>query len=325
MVQEHAELLRAYRLVNNVDKACYKCILKAFHDEFMSSRADPIICNVKETSISLLTHLKDCYAFISPIELIDSYESMIQPYDPSCPIEDLFKHMQYGRASAHSGDQPFGYHQIINIAYALIFNSGVYMDGCKNGRKMIYWTRLGIISKRISPWSTCCITSRVAQHMQVTPTPPTMPREVYKPTWGLHIPKLSPFLPQQQCRNAELCQLSSQPTPHSHLIWLKKHYYYWQKTKPSACSEQKTAHVEERLAPPTSPQLPAEEVDAYTLSRTMTTTTGSMISKFHGSHKSHVHQMCTIHAERHQELTTKTTIMEGLHRDHDAARCTGAA
>jgi hypothetical protein len=43
--------------------------------------------------------------------------------------------MQDGRAYAQAGDQPYGHHQIINIVYALIFNTRVYTDGCKEWEK----------------------------------------------------------------------------------------------------------------------------------------------------------------------------------------------
>jgi hypothetical protein len=111
MVQEHAELLRAYRLANNVDKVCCKCIIKAFDDKFLSAQVDPRVWYEKVTLISFLSHLKYCYAFISPIELIYNYECMMQSYDPSHPIEDLFKKMPDGRSYAQAGYQPYGCHQ----------------------------------------------------------------------------------------------------------------------------------------------------------------------------------------------------------------------
>jgi adenine-specific DNA glycosylase len=63
---------------------------------------------------------------------------MFQTYDPSCPscpIEDLFKQMQDGWAYEQAGQQPYGKQQIINIAYALVFNTGVYNDACKEWEK----------------------------------------------------------------------------------------------------------------------------------------------------------------------------------------------
>jgi hypothetical protein len=128
VTQEHGEELRAYRLANNVDKACCKSIVDAFDDKFLAARAYPIVRYANETAISLITHLRECYAFISPIELVANYERMCKPYYPSCPIEDFFKQMQDGSAYAQAGKQPYGTQQIINITYALIFNTGVYGD-----------------------------------------------------------------------------------------------------------------------------------------------------------------------------------------------------
>jgi hypothetical protein len=131
----HAEKMRAYRLATNVDKACCKSILGAFDDKFLATRADPVVRYANKTAISPVTHLKDCYAFISPIELVANYERMCQTYDPSLPIEDLFKQMQDGRAYAQAGQQPYGKHQIINITYTLVLNTGVYGNACKEWKK----------------------------------------------------------------------------------------------------------------------------------------------------------------------------------------------
>jgi hypothetical protein len=135
LIHVHAENIRAYRLANIIDKACCKAILDAFDDKFLAARADLIVRYANETAILLITHLKECYAFMSPIELVAIYERMCQSYDPSRPIEDLFKQMQDGRAYAQAGQQPYGTQQIINIAYALIFNTGVYGDACKEWEK----------------------------------------------------------------------------------------------------------------------------------------------------------------------------------------------
>jgi hypothetical protein len=135
IVLDHAEEMRAYRLANNVDKACCKSILDAFDDKFLAARAGPVMRYANETALTLITHLKEYYAFISPIDLMATYQLTCQPYDPSRPIEDLFKQMQDGWAYAQAGQQPYGKQQIINIAYALVFNTGVYSDSCKEWEK----------------------------------------------------------------------------------------------------------------------------------------------------------------------------------------------
>jgi hypothetical protein len=135
LIMAHVEEMRAYRLATNVDKACCKSILDAFDHKFLAARADPVVRYANETAISLITHLKDFYAFNSPIELVANYEQMCQTYEPSHPIEDLFRQMQDGRAYAQAGQQPYGKHQIINIAYALVFNTCVYSDACEEWEK----------------------------------------------------------------------------------------------------------------------------------------------------------------------------------------------
>jgi hypothetical protein len=72
---------------------------------------------------------------------VANYEQMCQTYDPSRPIKDLFKQMQDGRAYAQAGQQPYGTQQIIIISYALIFNNGVYGEGCKE------WEKQNILDK----------------------------------------------------------------------------------------------------------------------------------------------------------------------------------
>jgi hypothetical protein len=105
IILAHAEEMRAYIIANNVNKACCKSILDAFDNKFLAARADPVVKYANETDISLITHLKYCYAFISPIELVDNCERMCQTYDPIRPIEDFFRQMQDGRAYAQAGQQ----------------------------------------------------------------------------------------------------------------------------------------------------------------------------------------------------------------------------
>jgi hypothetical protein len=74
LILTHTEDMRAYRLANNVYKACCKSILDAFDNKFLAARADPVVRYANEKAISLIKHLKDCYAVISPIELVAHYE-----------------------------------------------------------------------------------------------------------------------------------------------------------------------------------------------------------------------------------------------------------
>jgi hypothetical protein len=128
-----------------------------------------------ETVLTRITHLKDCYAFISPIDLVANYERMYQTYDPSRPIEDLFKQMQDGWAYAQAGQQPYGKQQIINIAYVLVLNTGLFSYACKE------WEKQDILDKN---WenltSTVCIINRHKQHKQPATKQLSMQSATYK-------------------------------------------------------------------------------------------------------------------------------------------------
>jgi hypothetical protein len=84
----------------------------------MYTRVDPIVRHANETVISIVTQLKECYSFISKIQLVDNYEWMVLPYVPSHPIKDLFEQMQDGQAYTKSGE----------VAFGLIFNTGIYNE-----------------------------------------------------------------------------------------------------------------------------------------------------------------------------------------------------
>jgi hypothetical protein len=68
---------------------------------------------------------------IAPTELTQNYERLNAPYDPNQPIEMLFQQVQDARAFAVAGGQPYGAAMIINGAYTLVFNTGVFPDACR--------------------------------------------------------------------------------------------------------------------------------------------------------------------------------------------------
>jgi hypothetical protein len=62
--------------------------------------------------------MNECVRLMTPVALLN-----------------IFKQMQDGWAYAQAGQQPYGKQQIINISYALVFNTGVYSDACKEWEK----------------------------------------------------------------------------------------------------------------------------------------------------------------------------------------------
>jgi hypothetical protein len=63
---------------------------------------------------------------IAPTELTQNYERLNTPYDPNQPIETLFQQIQDARSFAVASGQPYGNAMIINVAYILVFNTGLF-------------------------------------------------------------------------------------------------------------------------------------------------------------------------------------------------------
>jgi hypothetical protein len=124
----HREATQVYRTYHNVDQAIKKLIIELFNDAYINALSDEIVGYTNCTSLQLLTHLLTYYAMITPTELTKNYERLNMPYDPNQPIETLFQQIQDARAFAVAGGQ--GAAMIVNVAYTLVFDTGLFPDVC---------------------------------------------------------------------------------------------------------------------------------------------------------------------------------------------------
>jgi hypothetical protein len=128
------EATQVYRTYHNVDQAIKKLIIESFDDAYLNALSDKIVGYANCTSLQLLTHLLTYYAVIAPTELTQNYERLNTPYDPNQPIEMLFQQIQETQAFAVAGGQPYGDAMIVNVAYTLVFNTGLFPDACRAWR-----------------------------------------------------------------------------------------------------------------------------------------------------------------------------------------------
>jgi hypothetical protein len=126
----HREATQVYRTYHNVDQAIKKLILQAFDGVYLNALSDEVVGYANCTSLELLTHLLTFYAMIAPTELTQNYERLNTPYDPNQPIKTLFQQIKDARAFAVAGGQPYGNSMIVNVAYTLVFNTGLFPDAC---------------------------------------------------------------------------------------------------------------------------------------------------------------------------------------------------
>jgi uncharacterized protein YukE len=127
----HQEATQVYRTYHNLDQAIKKLIIESFNNAYLSALSDKIVGYANCASLQLLTHLLTYYAMIAPTELTQNYEQLNTPYDPNQPIETLFQQIQDARAFAVAGGQPYGAAMIVNVAYTLVFNTGLFPNACR--------------------------------------------------------------------------------------------------------------------------------------------------------------------------------------------------
>jgi hypothetical protein len=131
MTRLHKEATQVYHTYHNVDQAIKNLIIESFDDAYLNALSDKIVGYANCTSLQLLTHLLTYYAMITPTELTQNYERLNAPYDPNQPIETLFQQIQDAQAFAVAGGQPYGAAMIVNVAYTLVFNTGLFPDACR--------------------------------------------------------------------------------------------------------------------------------------------------------------------------------------------------
>jgi hypothetical protein len=120
-----------YRTYHSIDQAIKKLIIESFDDAYINALSEEIVGYANCTSLQLLTHLLTYYAMIAPTELTQNYEHLNAPYDPNQTIEMLFKKIQDARNLAVAGGKPYGAAMIVNMAYTLVFNTGLFPDACR--------------------------------------------------------------------------------------------------------------------------------------------------------------------------------------------------
>jgi hypothetical protein len=131
----HREAAQVYRTYHNVHQAIKKLIIESFDDAYLNALSDEIVGYANCTSLQLLTHLLTYYAMIAPTELTQNCERLNTPYDTNQPIETLFQQIQEARAFAVAGGRHYGAAMIVNVAYTLVFNTGLFPTPVMHGNR----------------------------------------------------------------------------------------------------------------------------------------------------------------------------------------------
>jgi len=130
-VRTHEESLREWREYTNLEQALKKQITQAIDPVYLRALKDRNTGYANVTTLAMLQFLFTTYGLISPIDLISNHKKIEAPWDPNTPFEMLIDQIEDCQELAEAGNQPYTAAQILNNAYALVFNTGMYFDDCK--------------------------------------------------------------------------------------------------------------------------------------------------------------------------------------------------
>lgn len=131
IVRAHQEQQRQYKEHQNLQRALKKQLQNAVEPLYLRAIKDSNAGYNNINIYDMLRHLFDSYGQITPLDIKDNYDRMYTPWNPSTPFEMLIDQIDEAQEFADAGNQAFSAAQILNCAYTLVFNTGLFFDDCK--------------------------------------------------------------------------------------------------------------------------------------------------------------------------------------------------
>ena len=120
----------AFNTFRNVDHALCQQLLGAVEDNFMQVKQRPHQGYIGSSTLDILTHLYETYAFISNANWLLNNMLFRKAYAPTKPIEVVWRNINDAVAYANSGSTPYSTKKVVNNAYQIVFNTGIFAADC---------------------------------------------------------------------------------------------------------------------------------------------------------------------------------------------------
>ena len=130
--RQYTNAKEEYNLVNTVEKALRKQITDNVEDLYLNSMHNRLTGYANVPVATMLTNLFNMYAQIDNLAMSDVEDNIRKAWDPSTPIETLYRQIQTNCDLADMANQPFSAAQKLNFAYTAVFKTGMYFDACKD-------------------------------------------------------------------------------------------------------------------------------------------------------------------------------------------------
>ena len=122
-----------FNTFNNVHREICQKLLGTVKYNFVRVKHRPHRGYSGSSTLDLLTHLYKTYDVISKTDWIANDKRFCEAYVPIVPIEVTWRQIDDAAAYANAGSTPYSSKQVVDNAYQLVFNTGIFAADFRNG------------------------------------------------------------------------------------------------------------------------------------------------------------------------------------------------
>ena len=122
----HDAATLAFNTLHNVNRILRQKLIGAVKDTFVRFKKKPHRGYSGSSTLHLLTHLYETYAVISNSDWLANDKRFRKAYAPTVPIEITWRKIDDAVAYAEAGSTPYSNKQVVDNAYQLVFNTGIF-------------------------------------------------------------------------------------------------------------------------------------------------------------------------------------------------------
>ena len=165
-VRQHTANLQQYHSYNNVHAALKKQLIQAVDPSYLRAIRHRHGGFANKSLREMLHHLFDNYGHLTPMDMMENSKVLTQPWNPAEPIATLFDRLEDAQELADTGGAPISATILVNAAYTLVFNTGLFYDDCKD------WTPRPIAEKTWVNFKSDFQAAQLRQQQMTTSNPP---------------------------------------------------------------------------------------------------------------------------------------------------------
>ena len=127
----HDTATLAFKTFHNVNRTLRQKFLGAFEDTFVRVKHKPNQGYSGSSTLDLIAHLYKTYAMISNANWLTNDKRFRKAYTPNVPIEVAWRQIDDTVAYADAGSTPYSNKKVVDNAYQLVFNTGIFAAYCQ--------------------------------------------------------------------------------------------------------------------------------------------------------------------------------------------------